>query len=145
MKVLIGVDGSTHSQAALDHVKGMPWPKGSTFVVLSASVPMIAYTVVDASGLTWMQGVEEEMTGLAQTLATRVEKELRDAGLSVESRVVKGDPRDALVDIARSIQADLLVVGSHGRTGLAKIVLGSVAAHVVTHAPCSVLVVKMKS
>jgi nucleotide-binding universal stress UspA family protein len=40
--------------------------------------------------------------------------------------------------------ADLVVVGSHGRTGLAKLVLGSVASHVVTHAPCSVLVVKMK-
>jgi len=101
--------------------------------------------VVDAGGLTWMQGAEEEMTTQAQDLAGRVEKELRDAGLSTESRVVKGDPRDVLVDAARSINADLLVVGSHGRTGLAKLVLGSVAAHVVTHAPCSVLVVKMKS
>jgi len=145
MKVLIGVDGSPHSQAALDHVKGMPWPKGSTFVVLSASIPMIAYTVVDASGLTWMQSAEEEMTAQAQALAARVEKELRAAGLATESRVVKGDPRDVLVDAARSLHADLLVVGSHGRTGLAKLVLGSVAAHVVTHAPCSVLVVKMKS
>jgi len=101
--------------------------------------------VVDAGGLTWMQSAEEEMTTQAQGLATRVEKELRDAGLPAESRVVKGDPRDALVDTARSLHADLVVVGSHGRTGLAKLVLGSVAAHVVTHAPCSVLVVKMKS
>ena len=58
---------------------------------------------------------------------------------------MRGDPRDVLVDTARNLHADLLVVGSHGRTGLAKLVLGSVAAHVVTHAPCSVLVVKMKS
>lgn len=144
MKILIGVDGSAHSKAALDFVKGMTWPKGTNVVVLSVSIPMIAYTVVDAGGLTWMQSAEEEMTAQAQDLAARVEQELRAAGLATEARVMKGDPRDALVDTARSMGADLVVVGSHGRSGLAKLVMGSVASHVVTHAPCSVLVVKMK-
>lgn len=144
MKILIGVDGSPHSKAALDYVKRMTWPKGTSVTVLTVSIPMIAYTVVDAGGLTWMQSAEEEMTTQAQDLAARAEQELRDAGWSTEARVVKGDPRDALVDLATSMRADLIVVGSHGRTGLAKLVLGSVATHVVTHAPCSVLVVKMK-
>jgi nucleotide-binding universal stress UspA family protein len=144
MKILIGVDGSAHSKAAIDYVKTMTWPKGTSFVVLSVSIPMIAYTVVDAGGLTWMQSAEEEMTSQAQDLAARVEQELRDAGCSAEARVMKGDARDALVDMARSMGADLVVVGSHGRSGLAKLVMGSVATHVVTHAPCSVLVVKMK-
>ena len=144
MKILIGVDGSAHSRAALDYVKTMTWPKGTNVVVLTVSIPILAYTVVDAGGLTWMQSAEEEMSTQAQTLAASVEQELRDAGFAVESRVVKGDPRDALIDAARGMHADLIVVGSHGRTGLAKLVLGSVATHVVTHAPCSVLVVKMK-
>ena len=144
MKILIGVDGSPHSKAALDYVKRMTWPKETKVTVLTVSIPMIAYTVVDAGGLTWMQTAEEEMTTQAQNLASRAEQELRDAGYSTESHVVKGDPRDALVDLATSLRADLVVVGSHGRTGLAKLVLGSVASHVVTHAPCSVLVVKTK-
>ena len=144
MKILVGVDGSAHSQAALDHVKTMPWPKETEVVVLSVSVPVIAYTVMDASGLTWLASAEEEMATQAQDLAARMVRELRDAGFAAEARVVKGDPRDALVDAARNLHADLLVVGSHGRTGLAKLVLGSVAAHVVTHAACNVLVVKMK-
>ena len=143
MKILIGVDGSPHSKAALDYVKTMTWPKGTQVVVLSVSIPMVAYTVVDAAGLTWMQTAEEEMSTQAQELTARVEQELRDAGFATEARVVKGDPREALVDAARTLHADLVVVGSHGRTGLAKLVLGSVANHVVTHAPCSVLVVKM--
>jgi universal stress protein A len=46
------------------------------------------------------------------------------------------------VDEARREKADLIVVGSHGRSGMAKLLLGSVAAHVVSHAPCSVLVVR---
>ena len=144
MKILIGVDGSPHSRAALDYVKRMTWPKETKVTVLTVSIPMIASTVVDAGGLTWMQTAEEEMTPQAQDLASRAEQELRDAGYATESRIVKGDPRDALVDLATSLRADLVVVGSHGRTGLAKLVLGSVASHVVTHAPCSVLVVKMK-
>ena len=82
----------------------------------------------------------------SRTLSAAVDsaRELTGAGFSTEARVVRGDPRDALVDTARTMGADLVVVGSHGRTGLAKLVLGSVASHVVTHSPCSVLVVKMK-
>lgn len=142
MKVLIGIDGSPHSKAALDYVKGMTWPKQTKIVVLSVSIPVVTYTWVGAGGLSWIQSAEEEMSAQAQELASRVERELREAGFSTEGRVMKGDPRDALVETARSMHADLVVVGSHGRTGLAKLLLGSVASHVVAHAPCSVLVVK---
>jgi len=50
-----------------------------------------------------------------------------------------------LVDVARREGIDLLVVGSHGRTGLGKLLMGSVAAHVVGHAGCNVLVVRLDS
>jgi nucleotide-binding universal stress UspA family protein len=53
-----------------------------------------------------------------------------------------GDPRDALLRLAADERVDLMVVGSHGRTGLAKLLLGSVSSHAVTHASCNVLVVK---
>jgi nucleotide-binding universal stress UspA family protein len=53
-----------------------------------------------------------------------------------------GDPRSVLIEAARREKSDLLVIGSHGRSGMAKLLLGSVASHVVGHAPCSVLVVK---
>jgi nucleotide-binding universal stress UspA family protein len=122
----------------------MAWPKGTNVAVVSAAVPMVAYTMVDAAGLSWMQTAEEDMSAQAKELTARAALELTGAGLPTEARVVRGDPRDALVDTARTMGADLVVVGSHGRTGLAKLVLGSVASHVVTHAPCSVLVVKMK-
>jgi nucleotide-binding universal stress UspA family protein len=59
--------------------------------------------------------------------------------------MVPSDPRDALVDTAKDLGADLVVVGSHGRSGLKKLLLGSVATHVVTHAHCNVLVVKRQA
>ena len=57
-------------------------------------------------------------------------------------KLLAADPREALVDTARSANADLLVVGSHGRTGHSQFLLGSVASHVVAHVPCDVRVVK---
>ncbi len=144
MKILIGVDDSAHSKAALEYVKNMKWPAKTKVVVLAASTPAIAYTMVDAGGMTWMKTAEEEMTVQAEELTARAERELRDAGLATEAKVVQGDAREALVETARTMGADLVVVGSHGRTGLGKLLMGSVASHVVTHSPCTVTVVKTK-
>jgi nucleotide-binding universal stress UspA family protein len=144
MKILIGVDDSPHSKAALEYVKSMTWPAGTKFMVVSAARPQVAYTLVDAGGMSWLKAAEEETFQEAEELTSRVERELQTAGLASEAQVVQGDPREALVDIAVGWGADLMVVGSHGRTGFEKLLMGSVATHVVTHAPCSVMVVKLK-
>ena len=63
--------------------------------------------------------------------------------VAVESRVVEGDPSVAIVDLARESGADIIVIGSHGRSGLSRLLMGSVAEHVVRNASCPVLTVKM--
>ena len=73
---------------------------------------------------------------------TRVEHELGDMGLPIQTEVALGDPREVILRVAQEHNADLIVVGSHGRSGIPKLLMGSVASHVVTHAPCNVLVVK---
>ena len=59
-----------------------------------------------------------------------------------EADVVRGDPDDAIVEYAREHGADLIVMGSHGHTGLRHLLMGSVAEHVLRHAPCPVLIVR---
>lgn len=142
MKILIALDASTHSDRALEFVSRMRWPAGSRVIVLSVMQPVAvplsgAYEPGAASG----ELLEEQRQGL-EALVARAEGRLREFGFSTEGRVVTGEPRETLVQIARSERTDLIVVGSHGRTGIAKLMLGSVSSHVVTHAPCSVLVVK---
>jgi nucleotide-binding universal stress UspA family protein len=145
MKILIGVDDSPHSHAALDYVKKMKWPAGTKFIVLSACQPqVVAYSMADVGVASWMQAAEGERVKEHEELAARVEKDLQGAGLATEARVFQGDPREALIMTATAENADLLVVGSHGRSGIGKLLMGSVASHVVTHAPCSVMVVKLK-
>ncbi len=143
MKILIGVDDSPYSKAALDFVKKTPWPAGSKVLVLSVVRPVVGvYAEVYAPQPDYLGRVMDEQVKFHQELASKAEQSLGGSGLMSEARVLEGDPRMALVDTAREERVDLVVVGSHGRTGISKLVLGSVASHVVTHAPCSVLVVK---
>lgn len=142
MKIVIALDASTHSDRALEFVARMRWPAGSRVIVLSVLQPM-ASTLTSA----YEPGViaPGDLEGLRQQLEELVasaERTLREVGISTEGRVLSGDPRETLVQAAQSERADLVVVGSHGRTGIARMMLGSVSSHVVTHAPCSVLVVK---
>ena len=141
MKIIVGIDESPYSAAALKWVREMRWPAGTRLLVYS-SVPFPAYALVEPGGAGVYQQLQQDQTKLHRELVTRAEQELRGAGLTVEGRVEQGDPREALVYAAETERADLIVVGSHGRTGLSKLVLGSVASHVVAHAPCSVIVVK---
>jgi nucleotide-binding universal stress UspA family protein len=141
VKVLVGVDESEYSSAAIHYIAEAVWPKATRFLVLSAS-PCIFLGVGEAippDSLTEILRREEARHG---QIADRAAARLRKRGLSAEARTVRGDARIVLVDTARSEHADLVVLGSHGRTGIKKLLLGSVASHVVTHAPCSILVVK---
>jgi universal stress protein A len=78
----------------------------------------------------------------------RAELDALAAGIknvSVESRLLEGEPASTIVDLAREVGADIIVIGSHGRTGLSRVLLGSVAEHVVRMAGCPVLTVKTPS
>ena len=68
----------------------------------------------------------------------------RKNGVRAKGLLLEGIPHDRIVRAARSTRADLIVLGTHGRTGLGRVFLGSVAARVVTLAPCPVLTVRAK-
>ena len=77
--------------------------------------------------------------------ALKKELDVVTAGIKdveVEPRLVEGEPADTIVNLARERGADLIVIGSHGRTGLSRLLMGSVAEHVVRTAGCPVLTVK---
>jgi len=143
MKILVPVDDSPHARAAVELVKSMEWPGGAQVLVLAAARPVVsAYAEVYTPG-GYIEGVFHEQLKHCEELVARVEADLTAAGLRTAGQVVRGDPREAIVHAARADNADLIVMGSHGRSGLAKLLLGSVASYVVSHAPCSVLVVKL--
>ncbi len=143
MKVLIGLDDSPHSRVTLEFVQKLSWPAETRILVVSSLEPAAtgfgAYEPSAAVRAAWMvEGIRESQ----EELVTRSQETLRGAGLQAEGRLIEGDPRQALLEEAKREGVDLIVVGSHGRTGLEQLLMGSVAAHVVAHATCSVMVVR---
>ncbi len=143
MRIVLGFDDSPHAVAALKWIVRHEKSSDTHVTIVSAvRTPVTAYAEVYAPAVPYPTELIEEVTRHHEELCMRAEDELRRAGFPTTVKVLPGDPREALVETARLEKADLLIVGSHGRTGLPKLVLGSVASHVVAHAPCNVLVVK---
>jgi len=87
---------------------------------------------------TYLDDLETDARHLLQESRERVQR----AGLQGESLLVQGTPTQTIVDTASEQGVDLIIMGTHGRTGLAHVFLGSVAEHVVRQGPCPVLVVR---
>jgi nucleotide-binding universal stress UspA family protein len=145
MKILLAVDGSEYSAEAVREIAARPWPPHTTVRVLSAVEPITppaAELWYDAGGS--LERAKQEMQRRAEQLTVGVAETLRSSGLAAETVVRDGDPRSVIVDEARDWSADLIVIGSHGYTGIKRWLLGSVAQSVVAHAPCSVEVGRKK-
>jgi nucleotide-binding universal stress UspA family protein len=146
MKILLAIDGSEYSAEAVKVVAERPWPEGAVVRVLSAVEPVAppaAELWYDAGGS--LERARQELTARAEQLTAGVAETLRAGGLTAETAVRHGEPRSVIVDEAKEWGADLIVVGSHGHTGLKRWLLGSVAQSVVGHAPCSVEVARRKT
>jgi nucleotide-binding universal stress UspA family protein len=152
MKLLLAVDDSPPSEAAVDEAAARPWPDGTLIRVLTVA-PVTLGTPVPGPPVAGVPLSHEPLvsTGLetqqvlvdaAGAVAERAAERLHSRGLRAESRVREGKPGPEVVDEARDWDADLIMMGTHSRGGLKRIVLGSVANHVLNHAPCSIEVVR---
>lgn len=143
MKVLATTDGSEFSLEALRRL-GTMLPREGTEILLLAVFPspqggaltMIGPPYIDYSELS------EQIRKEAESFVAEGAKILTAQGFQVKTEVREGDPAGTILDRADAEHADVIVVGSHGRSGLARFFLGSVSSRVVTHANCSVLVIK---
>lgn len=146
MKILIAIDGSDFSQAAVESVIARPWSAGTEIKVLHVVEPpsllmgreMAAYDPE-------FEAVWKALREQAKDLVTKAAEKLRAAKLNVSTALMEGDPKSSIIDAANEWPANLIVVGSHGRKGLDRFLMGSVSEAVVRHARCSVEVIRMPS
>lgn len=144
MKILLAIDVSPYSQAAVDEIARRPWPPATITRVLSVIQPYPPPATEFVLAAATIDDVRRQQTADAEGLTRGAADVLKMANISTETAVREGDPRSAIVDEAEQWGADLIVVGSHGRTGLKRWLMGSVAQAVVGHAPCSVEVVRKR-
>lgn len=153
MKILVATDGSDCSIAAVHEAAARPWPAGSQFRVLSvedlivAETPMAAYSPATIYPASLLEELLADARTRAVTAIDQAREVLSAAGLKVleQQAVPACDPRVGILDAAQAWLADMIIVGSHGRRGLDRMLMGSVAESVAVHAKCSVEVIRKKS
>ena len=115
-------------------------------LVLVHVLPFVVVPVMMAEGYipaATLDELQETARAVAQRHLNRLVAQAKQAGIRVSSRLVVGDPADErIVRTAKAVHADMIVMGTHGRTGFRRFLLGSVAARVVATASCAVLTVR---
>ena len=144
MRVLLAVDGSPASEDAIEEVRRRPWPTPTTVRIVSVIQPYTPPMTEVVLAAATIDDIRRRQAVEAERLTAAAGERIAGPGVTVETAVLEGDPRTMIVDDADAWQADLIVLGSHGRTGLKRLVLGSVAQSVVAHAHCSVEVVRRR-
>ncbi|HEV2488468.1 MAG TPA: universal stress protein [Candidatus Acidoferrales bacterium] len=150
MKVLLATDGSDGAAAATRSIAGRPWPAGSHFKVVSVVELLMPENSISVSSsapvypASLLEEVWSDARKRAREAVAEARKTLTAAGLKIVDgeTAPEGDPRAVLLDQAREWGADLIVLGSHGRRGIDRLLMGSVSESVALHAHCSVEIIR---
>jgi len=141
MKVLLAIDDSKFSEAATRTVASQFRPQETEVRVLNVVEPISTSTPPQMSPGYYPE--LEDQVRQSRVLVERAERTLSSAGFRVGTSVAEGYAKSVILDKAAEWRADLIALGSHGRMGLERFLLGSVSEAVARHAPCSVLIVRM--
>jgi nucleotide-binding universal stress UspA family protein len=137
--ILCATDFSPSSEQAVRVAARIAKERGSALVIAHVlHIPSLAF----GGELTYAPPVVRDLMAQAQRRLDDVVRQASEAGVEhVTPKLLNGSPWAEIVTLLRESGSDLCVMGTHGRTGVARMLLGSVAEKVVRHAPCSVLVV----
>ena len=142
MKIMISLDGSQSSLRAIEFITTRPWAEGDQFLIVSVAEP-------DRGDVSIGQAIcnpDEVFVAEAEKLLATAKRRLESHTPNhvVETSVLNGPVVESLLDCAKAYSADLMIMGSEGRKGLDRLLLGSVAEAVLRGAPCSVQIVRRK-
>jgi len=141
-KVLVPLDGSDVAECAFPHVQAIARGCDVVDVVLLRVIgplPIPGDYVISEGDRTRL---ESRYRSEAQSYLEKATKQLAGGGLSVRGDLVEGNAADAIVDYAGKNDVDLIIMATHGRSGIGRWALGSVADRVVRHAKVPVLLVR---
>jgi nucleotide-binding universal stress UspA family protein len=136
-RILLPTDGSATAKAARRFAVDIAKGEGDSIVVLSVARPADYDGVED-------EAVTDAIFGYLREVATAEANEVRSEGIGATAElVVSPHPEIAIVEKARELEADVIVMGTHGRTGLTRALIGSTADKVVRHSHVPVVLVPL--
>lgn len=144
MKILLAYDGSEQARAALEEIASRPWPRGTEVKVVTViEPPFLTMTLEgDFQGPLLVEVEEVLKKDAARRVRQALDRLAAREDLNVTSEIRNGSPRREILESVRQWEADLVMAGSRGLGPLGEAVLGSVSHALVSHAPCSVEIVK---
>lgn len=143
-RVLYASDFSTASRPSLTVAIAIARSVGATLTLVHVMAPIMPPLPEQYLDAVTLDQLEKRVRHWSARRLAGLAAQVRRAGIRVTALLRQGDPADQIVRACRSSRADLVVVGTHGRRGLPKFLLGSVAERVVATAPCPVVTVRGK-
>ena len=141
-KILVATDGSKYSNAAASEAVAIAKRCGANLIAAS----VVPYETISPLGIVHSEMqwelVTEESRKAAENNIKNVKEIAEKEDVKIEELILEGRPYEVIINAAKEKGVDLIVVGSHGRTGLDRLLMGSVTERVIGHAECAVLVVK---
>lgn len=141
-RILVPLDGSKLAEVALPHAIAQAKQSGGTLLLLRALPPMTAAAVAEAAAYLDWERIRADVAAEARRYLEGVRARLAAENLNAQIEIVDGEPADAIIDAAERHGVDLIVMATHGRSGLGRWVLGSVADRVVRAAKAPVLLIR---
>ncbi|MDD5081981.1 MAG: universal stress protein [Dehalococcoidales bacterium] len=143
-KVLVSLDGSPESEAVLPHIDDLA-PRLKAEVVLVQIVEQAYHVFASEGGVGQIPFTDDEMKPLvdgARTYLKKIEDKLRDKGIKVTSEVRVGAPAEEIIKFADEVKADIVVMATHGRSGIGRWIFGSVSGKVLREGNTPILLVR---
>jgi nucleotide-binding universal stress UspA family protein len=147
--VLVPLDHSELSEAALEYAVELIQPQGKVTLLWVLSTEMVE-TEVHIKPQPFFDGLRQEPVTtpaweVAEQYLERIANKIRTPSCTVDIRIAEGEPALRILDVAKTLDVDAIVMSTHGRSGVSRWVFGSVAQKVVSAAICPVFLVPQRS
>ena len=143
-RLLVPLDGSALAEAVLPYARRLAGARGSHIILVQVVTPTPLTAAMEAPTAAQIVAEADERTRVeAHAYLDRMSARLRSEGREVTPMVLLGDPATVLTNVAREHAVELIAMTTHGRTGLNRLVFGSVAEHVLRHATVPVFLVRV--
>ena len=140
-KIIVPLDGSELAEKALPYAEDLARKFGAELILVWALHPLVVMSDYGASSYDRIIALEEQE---ARSYLSTTQIKFARQGLSVQTRIMNGHAAEAIIELACREGADVIVMSTHGRSGLNRWLHGSVATKVLQHAPCPVFLVRAR-
>jgi nucleotide-binding universal stress UspA family protein len=141
-KILVPLDGSKVAEGALPHAKALAYSEGAELILLTVGANPALDFVFSDPGLAQSAVLEQEER--SKKYIVEIENQLKAAGFKTSTVLRVGSVAEVILEVAEEMQVDVIAMSTHGRTGAARWLLGSIAERVVHNSKVPVLLIRAK-